>query len=259
METSTSKESAMSYDELIIKIDKALNTLESNYYINKVCLSYSKLICLNEICFALLNDKNIMCEINEYVMGGYNTLLDELGANDSVYIGDENIRWFHMYNYEEARTFFKLFDVLEMPLIYIKSESSENKWYGNSLASYSFQKYLIHDYNINSLKIEMMKHFCPPQYFVKALRDILDYLITNKRTEELHKIEMCIKQQEFLYKDVVLVEKVVNVSRALNDDKLDGRIKLYLLNSLQTILIEQEKLHERMGVAPTINHLDLFA
>lgn len=139
-----------------------------------------------------------------------------------------------------------------MPHVHIQREKGIDKF---SLADKVF---LAHDYNNDALKILYIRHFSPPDYFVRALEYILDYLTTNKREEELIKIKTCIQYQEYLYQDMIIVEKVVSISKILHDDNVDHSLKIYVLNSLRMILEEQEKLHKKMGITPTITHVDLL-
>ncbi len=106
---------------------------------------------------------------------------------------------------------------------------------------------LAHDFNHDALKLMTLKHFSPPVYWVNAVDNILNYLITNKRKEELHKIQMCLQRQEYLYKDAIIVEKIVSISKLINDENVSDGVKIYVLNSLQMILYEQEKLHKKNG------------
>lgn len=248
-------------DDLLIKINENLNTLESNYYINKVCMAYSKLISLNEICTLFIYESNAKCSIAEYKI---NQRLKEVEVINYFKIVNETISsiWFCMNNIDDIRIFFKLFDAYIMPKIYVKNRKSSIEANGEIIfksysSSFTNEK-LLHDFEFDAMKIKLLRHFSPPQYFVSAIEDVLKYLITYKRTEEMRKIEICLKHQEYLYKDMVLVEKIVSISKILIDENVDGRIKMYVLNSLQMILNEQEKLHNEMGISPTIEHVDLL-
>lgn len=64
-------------DSLLIKLNRSISTLESNYYINNVCLAYSKLLCLEGICSALLQYEKIKCKINEYEFERQESLIIE--------------------------------------------------------------------------------------------------------------------------------------------------------------------------------------
>lgn len=120
------------------------------------------------------------------------------------------------------------------------------------------QGILLHDYNRNALKLFAIRHNSPPQYFVQALEDLLEYLLTYHRTEEIHKLEMALKQQDFLYKDALIVERIVYLSKFLHDKDVPPQIKHYVSNSLLSILKEQENLHRKMGMTPTITRIDTW-
>lgn len=250
------------YDKLLIHLNKSITTLESNYYINNVCLSYSKLVCLEEICSLFLYDWHgrhlqIMYSIEEYQWGKqwYYEIL-----HDSSHKNYDSNKWYDLRENEDAKTFFELFNSFEMPLVYIKVVNTFRSIISVPIRIPEEKNYviLLHDFNINALKIEYVEHHCPPKYIVKGVEDFLKYLITNKREEEIQKIEICRKRQDYLCKDMAIVEKVVSISKILSDEEVDPRIKLYVLNELQVILEEQKKLHEKMKITPAIEHIDLL-
>lgn len=247
------------YECLCISLDNSISTLQSNYYINKVCMTYSKLIILNEICFSLLNCVNVSCAIRDYELGcnDYSVLTDSLFDNEKNNILS---RWYNLCDYEDVKIFFKLFDSLEMPYIHImENDIIERTTNGISITvNVSPTIRIAHDYNEDALKVVLVKHFSPPEYLAQGIEDFLKYIITYKREEEIRKINECLKCQEFLYKDVIIVEKIVSISKILSDEEVDGRIKQYVLNSLQVILDEQEKLHQKMGITSTITHVNML-
>lgn len=267
MRIDTDIDTEVLYDSLLISLDKSISTLQSNYYINKVCLAYSKMLCLEAVCFAILNNENIRCKIDEY------RLLQNIEHQFFAHVDgasyfsqrDNHLRydtWYDMSNDEHAEIFFKLFDTHEMPYIQIQktdysSNQHDRKNFGAPLTVTS-GAIPAHDFDNEALKIVLVKHFSPPEYFVKGIEDILKYLITNNREKELQIINVCLQHQEFLLQDMIIVEKVVSISKVLNDENIDARIKLYVLHSLQVILDQQEKLHHKMGITPTITHVDLL-
>lgn len=238
----------VSYESLLISLDKSINTLQSNFYINKICLSYLKMICLEGVCFAILNNEKLKCKIDEYRL--FNDIEYQFISHFPDY---NNYFWYDMN--EDAKIFFKLFDTYEIPFIQVRSEEIKRK----PTFMLSTPTIPVCDYDKEALKVILIKHFSPPEYFVQGIEDILKYLITNNREKELQKINECLQHQEFLFKDMAIVEKVVSISKLLSDETIDGRIKLYVLHSLQVILDEQEKLHKKMGVTPSITHIDLLA
>ncbi len=417
--------SELMQDALHISLNKSISTLESNYYINKVCLSYSKLQCLSTICDEFINNNNTMLKIYEYKLGSQRRIQHNIKYIDFNH-NETSEKWLNMFNNEDMQFFFKQFNTFKMPLVFINKIYYEHRHIANinlpsqnvffhktifgknaekstmkdfncmsirkkiernptvpiktvytkkngkhpiqiknikGKVSYRIKKIrkkrkfalqietkyikefvnhlnlrkrnptvsvktvntkrnnihpicakdikrktncrvielrkkrsvspqikkifptfvahtispcfwdnnvngtetklsehiLAHDYDTDALKIITMKHFSPPEYVVKALENILNYLITNKREEELHKIKMCIQQQEYIYKDLAILEKIVSISKVLQDKDIPDGIKIHVLNTLQIILYEQEELHKKMGISPTITHIDLLA
>lgn len=248
-------------DSLLINLNRSISTLESNYYINKVCIAYSKLLCLEGICSALLQCERLVYTINAYEVDRLKSFIDtpdylgnefDIYSKAAIYCDFAFSKTYDLSDYREAKIFFKLFDAFELPFVYMKKASELGRFSLATLES------IAHDMYKSALKILLVRHFSPPEYFVKALDYIIDYLITDKREEELKKINVCIQHQEYLYKDMAIVEKVVSISKVLSDENVDHRIKIYVLNSLRMILEEQEKLHKKMGITPTITHVDLL-
>lgn len=274
-------ENEVLYDSLCINLDQSITTLQSNYYINQVCLAYSKFYILEMISQLILNFDAIECTIEEYdfihksnfMFNEQSSLFvkDKFSDNISQYVKVFNFdnddpaasKWYDFSDCEDIKVFFRLFDAFERPLVYVREkEKKTSVRYVHTLKTSISSRFssnnavLVHDFNINALKVLRVKHFSPPEYIVKGIEDLLKYLITDKREEELRKLELCLKRQEFLYKEMDIVEKVVSISRVLNDDNVDGRIKLYVSNTLYTVLEQQNKLHEKLGIKPTIEHID---
>lgn len=247
-------------DELSIILDKSITTLEAIFYINNLCVSYSKIICLNEICSYLLCKDKVEFGIIKYDIGG--AIKKDYLNRAYMHLPIKKDVWFSMDDYVDISNFFSLFNKFETPLIRVRrvfgSQFENNGQFRFKVPYENMHYYTLHDYRTDALKLIGLKHNSPPEYFVNALESILEYLITNKRDQEKNKIEMCIRKQEYLYNDITIVEKVVSISKVLKDENVDDRIKLYVLNSLQIILDEQEKLHKKMGITPQIIHIDRY-
>lgn len=245
----TSYEIGSLCEELQICVDKSISTLESNYYINMVCLSYSKLMCLDTLCLYLLKG-HMKFAIKDY----------ELGCQEYMNFSEKkNMKIYNLSDNYDQTLFFKLFNAFDRPLIYanVKYDLRRPRVRGLHTNKSIEIDELIYDYDKNVLKVEGLKHLSPPEYFVRAIEDVLKYLITSQREEEIRKIDKCLKYQEYMIKNIEIVEKVVNLNRMLNDERMNPRIKYYVLEEVNNTLNVQAKLHEMMGITPTIKHLDI--
>ncbi len=128
-------------DVLQIKLNKSISTLESNYYINHICLAYSKIKCLDEICKVILTNKTALFKVEKY----------QFGCQKISYFDNSYAEWLNIYNSDEAKTFFELFNTFKMPVVYFKKDSS-NCIYTTNMET----KYLNRDVgnviNINSVQ-----------------------------------------------------------------------------------------------------------